>query len=113
MKEFKPSLLFVGKFLVIYLVGNLVYGLFYESYNNNPDPITQFVTVQTAQVLNLCSYNTDTETHPSEAKVMLKNDGLVVINVFEGCNGVNVIIVFVAFLIAFGGPFRPLLLFGL
>jgi exosortase family protein XrtF len=44
---------------------------------------------------------------------MLKNDGLVVINVYEGCNGINVIIVFVAFLVAFGGPPKSLVLFGI
>jgi exosortase family protein XrtF len=112
MKDFKPALIFVAKFLVVYFVGNLVYGFFIESYDNQPDPITRFVTGQSAQVLNLCAYNADTEKHPSEAKVMLKNDSLVVINVFEGCNGINVIIVFVAFLVAYGGPPRTLILFA-
>lgn len=111
MKDFKPALFFVAKFLVIYVVGNLVYGFFIESYDNVPDPITRFVTNQSAQALGVFGYNTETEKHPSEAKVMLENDGLVVINVFEGCNGINVIIVFVAFLVAFGGPPRLMTLF--
>jgi exosortase family protein XrtF len=112
MKEFKPAIFFVAKFLLIYLVGNLVYGFFIESYEKVPDPITRFVTEQSASALNLVAYNAATERHPSEAKVMLKNDGLVVINVFEGCNGINVIIVFVAFLIAYGGPPKSVLLFA-
>jgi len=34
-----------------------------------------------------------------------------VLNIFEGCNGVNVMIVFIAFMVAFGGPVKKMLWF--
>jgi exosortase family protein XrtF len=111
--EFRPALFFLGKFLLVYFVGNLIYGFFIESYEGIPDPITKFVTNHSTVVLDAIGYDSDMENHPHEPKVMLKNDGLVVVNVFEGCNGINVMIVFIAFLIAFGGPPRTMIFFGI
>lgn len=112
ISEFRPALLFLGKFLAVYIIGNLLYGLFIESFDKTPDPVTRLVTEQSAHLLDVVGYNASIENHPSDAKVMLKNDGLVVINVFEGCNGINVMIVFLAFLIAFNGPLRSMIIFA-
>jgi exosortase family protein XrtF len=111
--EFKPALIFLAKFLAVYILGNLLYGFFIEAYDNVPDPITRVVTIQSAKVLDAIGYDASTEDHPSAAKVMLKNESLVVINVFEGCNGINVIIVFMAFLIAYSKPTRQMLIFSI
>jgi hypothetical protein len=51
-KEFKPTIFFVGKFLGIYLIGNLLYGFFITSYYPTADPVTSWVTHQTAAILN-------------------------------------------------------------
>jgi exosortase family protein XrtF len=111
LKEFKPALLFLGKFVLIYVVGNILYGVFIEAYGESPDPVTIFVTKQTATVLNLLNSEVSSTVNPNGPTVFLNHDGDVVISVFEGCNGINVIIVFVAFLIAFGGRKQMLLWF--
>lgn len=111
LKEFKPALLFLGKFLAIYFVGNILYGIYIESRGNRPDSITRMVTAQTAWLLDGVRYQTGVEDHPDQPKVMLKNDGVRVLSVYEGCNGINVIIVFIAFLFAFGGPAKLLSVF--
>jgi len=110
-KEFKPSLVFLGKFLAIYFIGNIIYGLYVESYGLRADDLTRTTTIQTSQVLNLVGENTSTTINPKAATVFLKNGSRVVLNVFEGCNGINVIIIFVAFIIAFGGPTRTMIWF--
>ena len=110
-KEFKPAFLFLGKFLAIYFIGNLLYGLFVEAYGSRPDPATIEITRQTSTLLNLYGLDTHIENHPSRPTVILHDEGLGVVSVFEGCNGINVMIVFVAFLFAFGGRSLHLLLF--
>jgi len=103
-KEFRPSILFLLKFLGIYLVGNILYGLFIESYKPFPDPITQYVSTNTCSVLNTMGYSTATAPHPTLPSVIIRNYGNGVITVYEGCNSINVMIVFLAFMLAFG-PF--------
>ena len=111
LKEFKPALVFLGKFLVLYFAGNILYGLYIESYGDRPDAITRVVTAQTSGLLNAAGGDTDFDDVAGAPKVALMQAGDVVLNVFEGCNGINVMIVFVAFLFAFGGPFKTLAVF--
>lgn len=111
LKEFTPALSFLGKFLVMYLVGNLLYGLMIESYGSRPDPVTGIVTRQTSAFLNAVGLDTSTGIHPAEPNVVIYEGRRAVLSVFEGCNGINVMIVFVAFLFAFGGSWRRLALF--
>src|SRR5687767_7016029 len=102
LKEFKPSLMFLGKFLAIYFAGNILYGLYIESYEQ-ADSVTRLVTAQTSWCLDLTGYNTSIEDVGDQPKIAMKEKGDVALYVFEGCNGLNVMIVFVAFLFAFGG----------
>ena len=102
LKEFKPALIFLAKFLGIYLLLNLAYGFFIESYEPFPDPVTQYVSTSTCVVLNNLGYSTTIAPHPARPAVILRNYGNSVIAVYEGCNSMNVMIVFVAFMSAFG-----------
>lgn len=110
-KEFKPAFFFLGKFLAIYFIGNVLYGLFVEAYGSRPDPATIEVTQQASFFLNAIGFNTHTELHSAEPTIILYDEGTRVISVFEGCNGINVMIVFVGFLIAFGGRAKYLAFF--
>lgn len=109
--EFKPALYFLGKFLAFYFAGNILYGLYVESYEQRPDGMTLSTTAQTSWLLNRMGYDADLGDVPGTRKVALIESGDVVLFVFEGCNGINVMIVFVAFLVAFGGPWKALAVF--
>ena len=111
LKEFKPALGFLGKFVALYLIGNVLYGVYIESHGDHPDKATHLLTAQTSSVLNLLGYETDHEPLKDAPKVALKESGRTILFVFEGCNGVNVMIVFTAFLFAFGGALARLLTF--
>ena len=102
IKEFLPTIFFLLKFVGIYVVGNLVYGWYVTSYEPVSDPATQWVTDQTAVVLTVCGWETESEDIAYKATTNLVYDGNDVLAVYEGCNGLNVMIIFVAFLIAFG-----------
>ncbi|MEX2234242.1 MAG: exosortase family protein XrtF [Cyclobacteriaceae bacterium] len=110
LKEFKPALMFLGKFLALYFAGNILYGIYIESYEQ-ADGVTRLVTAQTSWCLDHTGYDTSIEDVVGQPKIAMKATGDVVLYVFEGCNGLNVMIVFIAFLFAFGGPLKTLALF--
>jgi exosortase family protein XrtF len=114
LKEFRPALRFVMIFAGVYLAGNLLYGLYIEFYRPLPDPMTWWVTQQVASLLTMFGNPTDILNVSNEPIVILKKAGDVgktVLRVFEGCNGLNVLIVFSAFVIAFGGRLKPMVIF--
>jgi exosortase family protein XrtF len=101
-REFRPTILFLLKFLGLYLIGNLVYGIYITSYEPRPDPITQWVTDQTAEIVSLLGWSSETVNYKHTPTVSIVHEGKSIVSVYEGCNGVNVMIIFLVFLISFG-----------
>lgn len=108
MKDLKPAIRFVSVFVVLYLVLNVLYGFWIESYGNYPDPATEAVTHQTSAILNLLGEQTTTLPTPGTASVSILVGMRSALMVYEGCNSINVMIVFVAFIFAFGGSARKM-----
>jgi len=111
LKDFKYAFLFLGKFLTVYFVTNVLYGFYINSYENTPDPITYRVTEQTSYVQNLFGTESSIQVNDGKKSILMRENETGVINVFEGCNGINVMIVFVAFMIAFWGPIKRMIWF--
>jgi exosortase family protein XrtF len=111
ISDFKPSLVFLGKFLAIYILGNVLYGVYIASWQPDPDPVTRAVTWQSSWCLNATGDATMIREHTERASIAIVKDNDPVISVFEGCNGLNVMIIFVAFVVAFGGPRKAMLWF--
>jgi exosortase family protein XrtF len=103
MKELKPAFRFLAIFVGVYIALNVVYGFWISSYGNSVDPLTTVVTQQSSRLLNFFGEGTNTTPKTFTAAISIVNSSGVAISVFEGCNGINVMIVFVAFLFAFGG----------
>jgi exosortase family protein XrtF len=108
LKDFKPSLLFLARFLAVYFVGNVLYGIYIESFGDRPDPVTRWVTSNTSGLLNSLGGTTFVTDNSAAPTVFIHNNKVTALSVYEGCNGINVMIVFVAFLVAFGGPKKTL-----
>jgi exosortase family protein XrtF len=106
-RENFPALKFLGIFLGVYLIGNLLYGFYIESNYPLADHVTQMVSNQSSWLINL-SVGKSTQDVLSEVSpvVLILENGKMVLRVYEGCNGINVMIVFVAFLFSFGGISR-------
>lgn len=75
------------------------------------DSITQLVSVQTQQTIELFQYNSHLEPHPKQNSNMLFVEEKFVARVVEGCNAISVIILFIAFVIAFKGNFKKTVVF--
>lgn len=101
-REFRPTIFFLVKFLGIYLVGNLLYGVYVTAYEPAPDPVTRWVTDQTAWALSCSGWDTHTVYHKARPTTSIIFQENAVVSVYEGCNGLNVMIIFVAFLVALG-----------
>jgi exosortase family protein XrtF len=101
-REFIPTIVFLSKFLVFYLVGNLLYGLFVTAFNPQPDPVTQLVTRQTSACLSLAGWDTTVKDRIDKPTTTIVFDTKSVVTVYEGCSGLNVMIIFIAFVFAFG-----------
>lgn len=99
------------KFLVLYFVLNVLYGLYVESFDQ-ADAITYWVTVQSAEVISWFADGIGITPHETRSTVLIYNDLRYVLSVYEGCNGINVMIVFLSFLLAFPGWSKKLLWFA-
>lgn len=105
MKDQKAIIFFLLKFVGLYIVLNTVYALWTSSYEPLPDPMTKLVTDNSVSLISLKEKNV-TVGEPVNPNVPVINNGTTVIEVFEGCNGINVMIVFLSFVIAFTGSLK-------
>lgn len=102
IKTYKVALIFIGKFVAFYLVLNLLYGLYVNAQLPRADVFTTVATVHTNAVLHLFGYDTNIYPQPTKPNVAIQHPEYgTVLSVYEGCNGINVMIVFLAFLFAF------------
>lgn len=112
--------LFLLRFLATYLVLSTIYGEFISHYDGletpQTDPITHFVVEQTAAFSELLGYETEiyedahlyAQTEEEQTFDTIHLDDKYAISVEEGCNAVNVMILFLAFVIGFGGKWKAM-----
>ena len=99
-----PALKFLGLFVAVYAIGNLLYGSYIEYNYPGVDKMTQWVSNQTCWLINwIADDETMAVMSTSRPITMIVQNQKTILNIYEGCNGVNVMIVFIAFIIAFGG----------
>lgn len=111
---YKPFLLFLGKFLLTYLLLTLVYKSYLSQYDVQQfevDSFTQIVANQTRDLMLL--FNCDVSIAPNlkESAVNIYYNQRSMARIIEGCNGLSVIILFISFVVAFSGKIKPTLLF--
>lgn len=112
--QYKPFLLFLGKFIVSYLILTLIYQTYlnrFDSKNAEVDSFTQLVANHSKTVLSWFDSNSFTMPHLREPSVKLFYKGKYISRIIEGCNALSVIILFISFVIAFTGKFKKTILF--
>lgn len=110
--QFKPFLIFISTFFAAYIVLTLLYKLYLNSFEpNEVDGITNLVGRNVEQLMQV--FNCDIKIHKSLTaswvEVWYHKDYTV--RIVEGCNAASVMILFVAFVLAFSGKWRVTLLF--
>lgn len=111
-KEFRPTITFLIRFVVVYIGANLVYGVFITLYEPEVDPITRIVTRQSAGIVSLLGWDAHALDYPRRSTTYIQSEGKGIVSVYEGCNGINVMVVFMAFMTAFGPLNRKFVIFS-
>lgn len=111
LKAYRHALFFLVVFIGLYLLLNTIYGFYIKAYYPITDPLTVMVSRQVVTLLSWFYEDISLQVSPQLAYCTLQHKGFEVINVFEGCNGVNVMIVYLVFLLAFSGKLKSTLSF--
>jgi len=110
--------LFLVKFFISYLIMVGLYSYYLSKTQEKEtlyscSPVTQKVAHQTAKAIHLLGYKAEVEQHQDELSLKITVNGNYVSRVIEGCNSISIIILFLAFIIAFSGSVKATILFGL
>src|SRR5258706_11374236 len=113
IKENAKAIRFLLLFIGVYLVLNTLYGFYIQYHYPAADSFTRSVASQAVWFLTF--FDSSITFYPSSITeyIPVANDRENVIYIFEGCNGLNVMIVYFSFLIAFTGPWKELVKFTL
>jgi len=118
LNKYKNITVFLIKFFGTYF---LLFAL-YASYLNSSQvkdngfksaSLTIQVANQTVSLLNFFGYHVTSEQHKKEMSVKLLVGNAYTARVIEGCNSMSIIILFVAFIVAFAGPIKATVVYVL
>ncbi|MBS7333603.1 MAG: exosortase family protein XrtF [Weeksellaceae bacterium] len=113
MKQYKPLIFFLIRFLGSYILMILIYNWYLNQYlpNGIPDPFTKFSSDLAANGFNFLGFETKSIHYGQENFMRLLVEGKYASIVNEGCNAISVLIIFVAFILAFYTTFKQTFLY--
>ena len=76
-------------------------------------PITTKVANQTVHMISILGYDASLMQHEEELSLKILVNNKYVSRVIEGCNSVSIIILFLAFIIAFSGKIKATIIYGI
>lgn len=107
--QYKPFLFFLGKFLLTYLVLTISYETYLNQFDTKKfevDNFTELVGSQTVKILNFFDATSYQTPNLKAASIKLFYQKIYIAQIIEGCNGISVMILFAAFVIAFTGKLK-------
>jgi exosortase family protein XrtF len=103
---YKPFLIFLGKFLLTYLVLTFAYQTYldqFDSTTNEVDGVTKLVAEHSKDLSLLFNYDAKIIPNLKEPAMNFYYNNKIMARIIEGCNGLSVIILFISFVVAFSG----------
>jgi exosortase family protein XrtF len=107
----KPIYIFLLRFILSYALLYFAYAFYLKQTQKTASifacaPVTQTVAKHTEIMASFMGYDivTNQNTHELSLSILINNKP--VLRLIEGCNGVSVIILFIAFIIAFKGKLK-------
>jgi len=109
------TVFFLMRFFAVYLALSWVYGRYIAHYDTldppRTDPFTREVVYEVTRLASWLGYETDVKLddhliYPAAEEQTYDSihlNGLIGVGVEEGCNGLSIMILFVAFVLSFGG----------
>lgn len=114
--EYRSVIAFILTFLIMYGVLTFVYKIYLDLSEDSPyypDYFTSLVAKQSDALLQTFGYTSEIKNHPDEPSVKLFLNGTYVARIFEGCNSLSIIILFISFVVAFSGQLKTTFLYVL
>ncbi|WP_309641945.1 exosortase family protein XrtF [Flavobacterium sp.] len=110
-QQYRPFFIFLLKFFGVYAGLTIVYEFYLKQFEHplvfEVDGFTLSVANQVQWVLKTLNYDCVLLLHEHQASVKLILNQVYVSRVVEGCNALSVMILFVAFVVAFSGKWKP------
>lgn len=113
-KKYKSVLRFLGLFIGTYLLLGFLYAWYLKRWGGSdyfPDFLTHLVARQSGEILQSLGYTAQLFPYGQDQGMLLTIANSYSVNIVEGCNSASVIILFVAFVIAFAQNFKKTVLF--
>ena len=114
LQKYKGVIRFVVFFLGSYLVLSLLYAGYLsvsQGSDSQPDYITQLVATQSSAVISGFNYQATLTPMGNIPSLMLYVEGKPLARIIEGCNAISIIILFMAFVIAFSQNLKKTVFF--
>ena len=110
LKKYKPTIVFLLKFILINAVLTQAYSMYLDSFPST-DSFTYEVSEESSALAKFVGFESYLEQNPDEASVRFFLDDVYRVKIVEGCNGLAVMILFLSFVVAFGGKILDILVF--
>ena len=97
-----------------YILLTFIYQTYLSRFDGSTfevDSVTQIVAEETQQLVTFFGYNAEIAENLEQSSVKFFFEGKYVARVVEGCNAISVIILFIAFVVAFKGTWKHTLLY--
>ena len=112
--QYRPFFIFLLKFFAVYGLLTICYQYYLNTHDIlsfEPDGFTKFVSHQTEALLQVFNVNSYVKPHETQPSMKLIFNGKYVARIVEGCNAMSVMILFMAFVVAFKGKIKHTFLF--
>ncbi|WP_438966227.1 exosortase family protein XrtF [Flavobacterium sp.] len=107
--QYKPFFVFLAKFFVTYLLLSLLYSFYLSNFDaskNELDGVSKFVASNVNEMLLFFNQDVSFQYSEKEPAAVMFFNGKSVSRIIEGCNAVSVMLLFVAFIVAFSSNFK-------
>lgn len=112
--KYKSVVRFVFLFLGTYLLLSFGYAMYLKASVGGtyyPDFVTHLVAKQSTSILSGLGYPVSLLPHESKPQMVLYLQNEYMASIVEGCNSLSVIVLFIAFVVAFSQRFKKTFLF--
>jgi exosortase family protein XrtF len=118
VNKYKNITVFLIKFFGTYFLLFAIYAAYLNSSQVKDagfksSSLTTQVANQTVSLLNAFGYNVTSVQHDKEMSIKLLVGDAYTARVIEGCNSMSIIILFIAFVVAFAGPKKATIVYVL
>lgn len=114
MRQFRPFFIFLAKFFGVYAFLGIMYRLYLNRYDTGRFEVDGFswsVARQVKALLEVFGRKCELLQHELQPSIKVILDGHYVSRIVEGCNAISVMILFLAFVVAFKGKWKTTVLF--